>query len=286
MASWNGFVERLRWATASLLLLSFSLGAEPLDQPETQPVLRLLTLENPPLEFAAPDGKATGILVDVVREAARRTGRKVSVDIYPWKRVINEVAMGHADGAFNAGRNAERETWAHYHQSILVDETFVFFSRQPIALSDSLAEAPQLSIGTQLGYFYGNDFERMRTEAPFESVLEVASIGHNLRLLMGNRTDVFIGDMLPTLHYIEKMGLVGKIHIVQNKDSGGPLLVSLSPTYVAFSRKTVDESYVRAFDAALDAMKSDGTYASIFADYGVQVPARESSAATVSVAVP
>lgn len=62
--------------------------------------LQMRTLENPPLAYTDDDGSITGILVDGIREAVRRTGHEVEFRIYPWKRVLKEVSMGNADGAF------------------------------------------------------------------------------------------------------------------------------------------------------------------------------------------
>lgn len=124
------------------------------------------TLEKPPLEFTTASGKVTGIVVDIIREAARRTGRQVDIQVYPWKRVINEVAAGNADAAFNAGKSQERMVWGHFHSIVLIDETFVLFARHPILLSSTLNEAPDLRVGTQLGYYYGEKFDRILKRHP------------------------------------------------------------------------------------------------------------------------
>lgn len=258
------------WSGLLLLCWPLAMGSLAAAPPSEAKPIRMLTLENPPLEFTNADGEVTGIVVDLIHEASKRTNREVTIQIYPWKRVINEVAKGNADGAFNAGKTLERQSWGRYHSTALIDETFVFFARQPLALSPNLEEASQLDVGTQLGYFYGERFEQIVRDSPFKSMLEVSTIEHNLRLLMGRRTDVFIGDLLPTLYYIKALGLEGQIHIVREKASGKPLTVSVSPTYVAFSRKTVDQAYVDRFNQALDEIKADGTYSRIFDRYGLE----------------
>ena len=103
-----------RWLNRSLIArvllagLAFSVAslpaqAEMVQNDRLNPVqgepLKMRTLENPPLAYTDEDGSITGILVDGIREAVRRTGHDVEFRIYPWKRVLKEVAEGNADGA-------------------------------------------------------------------------------------------------------------------------------------------------------------------------------------------
>jgi polar amino acid transport system substrate-binding protein len=235
-------------------------------------LLQMRTLENPPLAYTDENGDITGILVDGIREAVRRTGHEVEFRIEPWKRVLQEVAVGNADAAFNAGRTEERQTWGLYHNSVLIDETYVFFAREPKALSRDLVEAPELRVGIQLGYYYGERFDRLLQDQPFRALEVSQTIPRNLKLLTADRTDVFIGDLLPTIHYLKELGLENEIHVVRGKESGLPLVVSTSPTFVAFSRRRIDPTYVQAFDEALESMKADGTYNAILDNYQLNLP--------------
>lgn len=234
--------------------------------------LQMRTLENPPLAYTNENGDIAGVLVEVIREAVRRTGHEVEFRIDPWKRVLKEVAEGNADAAFNAGLTAERQEWGLYNQSVLIDETYVFFASEPMALSRNLEEASELRVGTQLGYYYGKRFDRILQDPPFRALEVAQTIPHSLTLLQADRTNVFIGDLLPTLYYLKELGLEDEIHIVREKESGLPLVVSTSPTYVAFSRRRVDPDYVLAFDEALRSVRADSTFDAILENYQLNVP--------------
>jgi len=273
----NGSLRDQAWLPGLVALLLLVFGhAEVAHSDSLSPMggepLQMRTLENPPLAYTDEQGKVTGVLVDGIREAVRRTGREVEFQIYPWKRVLKEVAEGNADGAFNAGITEERKAWGHYHDSVLINETYVFFSSEPMALSRELHEAPELRVGTQLGYYYGKRFDRMLQDQSFRVLEVLQTIPRNLQLLKADRTDVFIGDLLPTLYYLKELGLENDIHIVKEKESGLPLVVSTSPTYVAFSKRRVDPSYVQEFDRALAAMKSSSAFDAIFERYHLDVP--------------
>ncbi len=234
--------------------------------------LQMRTLENPPLAYTDENGEIVGVLVEGIREAVRRTGHEVEFRIYPWKRVLKEVADGNADAAFNAGLTEERQAWGMYNESVLIDETYVFFASEPMALSRDLEEASELRVGTQLGYYYGKRFDRMLQDPPFRALEVAQTIPHSLILLRADRTNVFIGDLLPTLYYLKELGLEDEIHIVREKDSGMPLVVSTSPTYVTFSKRRVDPGYVPVFDKALRSVRADSTFHVILDQYQLNVP--------------
>lgn len=228
--------------------------------------LQFRTLENPPLEFTR-NGEVVGIAVDLTREAVRRTGHNAEFGIHPWKRVLYEVAEGRADAALNAGRSKEREVWGLYPDEVLINETYVLFAPHPLSLPENLEGVQNLKLGNQLGYFYGEYFHTTVTNERFKSVETTLTIEKNLEKLLARRTDVFIGDLLPTRYYMKKLGISDQIHVVRRQDSDEELVVSISPTYVAFSRKTVAPEYVERFSAALKSMKQDGTYERILNTY-------------------
>lgn len=228
--------------------------------------LQIRTLENPPLEFVF-DGEVTGVAVDLTREAVRRTNLEANVEIRPWKRALYEVAEGQADAVINTGRSEEREAWGLFPDESLIDETYVLFSSRPMSLPKDLAGIEHLSLGNQLGYFYGEHFHTTVTNDRFRSVETTLTIERNLEKLAAKRIDLFIGDMLPTHYYISRKGFGDDVHIVLEEGTNQPLVVSISPTYAAFSRKTVSPEYVERFSQALKKMKADGTYARIVNSY-------------------
>lgn len=61
----------------------------------------LVTLENPPLEFLAPNDRASGFNVDIAREVCRRMGYTTDVQIVPWQQALNMVRHGQADGIYH-----------------------------------------------------------------------------------------------------------------------------------------------------------------------------------------
>ncbi|MEX0604650.1 MAG: transporter substrate-binding domain-containing protein [Marinobacter sp.] len=244
-------------AVFSFALISGFLSAAP---------LQVRTLENPPLEYML-DGEVTGVAVDLTREALRRTGHAAQIEIRPWKRALYEVAEGQADIAINTGRSDEREAWGIFPDEALINETFVLFSSIPMSLPKDLSGIEHFSLGNQLGYFYGERFHTKVTNDRFRSVETTLTIEKNLEKLVAKRIDLFIGDLLPTRYYIRQLDFGDDVHIVLEEGTDQPLVVSISPTFAAFSRKTVSPEFVKRFSEALKKMKEDGSYSQIVDSY-------------------
>ena len=65
----------------SLLLVQGT--AAPAAEVDTPARLRILTAENPPLNFSQ-DGRITGLVTEVVRELARTTGTSGEIEMTTW----------------------------------------------------------------------------------------------------------------------------------------------------------------------------------------------------------
>jgi ABC-type amino acid transport substrate-binding protein len=78
---------------------------------------------------------------------------------------------------------------------------------------------------------------------------------------------MFVGDYLPVMHHIQENGLTSEIDIVVEEQQYRPLIVLTWPTYILFSKKRTDISYVHKIDSILNEMKQDGTYDMFFHKY-------------------
>ena len=255
----------MRWPAIVCFLVTLGICHSPLAD-----TLQFRTLENPPLEYMK-SGRVVGMVAELVREAVKRTGHTAEIKVRPWKRVLYEIDKGQADAAFNVGRNDKREQYALFSEEVLVDERYVLFSHRQRDLPADLSGVEDFMLGEQLGYFYGDRFMEVLNDSRYKEV-RTDTITKNLKMLIAERTDFFVGDWLPTLYYIREMGASNEVFPVHRQGTDEPLTVSVSPTYAAFSRKTVSPEYVETFDAALREMKEDGTYDAIRERYELPYP--------------
>lgn len=225
------------------------------------------TLHNPPLEINN-NHKLDGALSEIVREAVKLTGKSVTIEYKPWKRAQYNTKAGLADACFNTGINNNRKTWAYFHDEVLFMETYVLFIRSDssVKIPEDFKNVTNLKVGVQRGYTYGGEFQKALNDKRFNSILETDSIKQNIKMLISGRIDFFIGDRIPTKYFLTQENVSDRVEIFQNSD-GEDLIVSLWPTYVAFSKKTVPLSYVIEFNTALKELKKNGIYERIFEKY-------------------
>jgi polar amino acid transport system substrate-binding protein len=226
------------------------------------------TLNYPPYEYQE-NGQAKGIAVEVIREAMHRVGNyEVKFTFYPWKRAVYMVQNGLSDILFNAGKNQARQEWGYYVDSVLIQQSYVLFKRR----SDDFSVEPDFnnvqdkSIAVRRAYLYGSgDFRLALDSQKFMNILYSDSTKQSVDLLLHNRVDMFVGDLLPVLYYINKQGLNDKIDIVGHD---GEMMEVLSwPTYILFSKQRTTPEFVNKVKDAMDSMKQDGSFQKIIDSY-------------------
>lgn len=110
-----------------LVLSSFTIFSNTLPQKIT--VVRDEVLY-PPMEFYQGD-KLTGFHVELVEEIAKRLGIAVEWVEVPWRRALNMVETGNADGITYIGKTPERERWAIFKDGNTISSgTFSFLIRR------------------------------------------------------------------------------------------------------------------------------------------------------------
>lgn len=227
------------------------------------------TLNYPPYEYTE-DKEAKGIAVELIKEAALRAGvNEVKFNFFPWKRAVKMVETGNHDILFNAGRNQARQEWGYYVDSVLILQRYVLFKRKgdQIQVDDNFDNAFRYSIGTRAGYLYGSgSFRQALDQNKFAYQMTSESTEHSVTLLLNKRIDMFVGDMLPVIHYLKKNNLTDQVDIVLN-DTQGNQVVLTWPTYILLSKKSTTPAMVEALHEAMEEMKSDGTYDQIFLKY-------------------
>ncbi|WP_419904219.1 substrate-binding periplasmic protein [Kiloniella sp.] len=233
--------------------------------------LKATTLHYPPYEFEF-NGIPAGIAVDILQEATRRVGLSgVDITFFPWKRAVFATETGKMDVLFNAGVNEARKKWGLYSKHTLIMQEYFLFTRrgENIATTMNFDNVADKNIAVRRGYLYGSGpFKRaITTDNAFQRVALSESTENSVRLLLGNRIDMFVGDYLPVMHYIINNDLTNKIELVKVSGSDEKLKVLVWPTYFLFSKLSVDKEFVTRFDSILKQMIEDGTYKKIHDKY-------------------
>ncbi|MBN1971725.1 MAG: amino acid ABC transporter substrate-binding protein [Candidatus Delongbacteria bacterium] len=229
--------------------------------------IKLLTLENPPLEYK-DNGVAKGFNVELVTEVLKRMGHTANIEIMPWKRALSYTANGKADGVIDAGKNAEREKDFYFpEESIYTEDIYLFKTKNRyLVLEDNLSNAGKLEIGINRGFFYGGIIQEALDNNKFKKVEEVSTYSDNVKKLMAGRFDALVGNKLNVEYAAKAENYSSDIEIVKDK-SGNQYKLSTNNTYVAFSKQTMDQAFADAFSKALKEVKADGTYENLKTKY-------------------
>lgn len=202
-----------------------------------------------------PNGK---ILEKVVTEAFKLEGINVVYSYYPWKRSIEMVKAGEADGTFPWNRNAEREKdFVIPASSIRSDEGVYFHLKSKPFDWNTLADLKKYKVGVTIGYKQEQIYKDAGIKAD-----AVPSEEMNFKKILEGRIDVYQTSKDVGYETIKTMFPADKAALFTNH----PKPVEVSDYYILFSRKTPNgQMFADKFDAGFKKLKASGAYDKIVA---------------------
>ena len=237
---------------AASLLLSLPAAAED---------FKFGTFNYPPYEFEQ-DGKATGIITDLVTEGMKRMGHTVKIELYPFSRLIDNAKSGEIDGMFSVFRTPEREVFLDFGHEVAMPQVVSLFvpADSKLAFDGDLTKLANNSIGVVNKVSYGKTFDAAATDGTLKKLEGVNDIDVNMNKLLNGRLDAVANNKLGAIYLLNKLGGKDKVRELT------PPLDSV-PSYVAFT-KAKDMSALRdGLDAQFKAMRADGTFDKIVKSY-------------------
>ncbi|QOP46451.1 substrate-binding periplasmic protein [Sulfurimonas paralvinellae] len=218
----------------------------------------------PPLIYRGADGKPTGILYDIMKEAFHRLDTPLKVDVYPWNRSQKMVKNGTSDGMVSLVTK-ERSLFTKASDPILLSSEYIFVNKNNPHLHEimsvrSLKDLKPFKIVEALGAGW--------TQANLKGfkIEWVPNIGNAFEMLIKERADIYIANGYTATDFIEKKVRIGNTlsqgykKIIMNpypiKTVAFRLLINKNSTYVDILDK---------FNKVINQMKMDGTIDAIIA---------------------
>ena len=203
------------------------------------------------------NGKAKGIDYDITALVFERLGIDVQWQFLPWKRCLQMLEQGQADGALDIFQTREREGLLLYPSEPLSDVEFVLFqaNARPHPFK-TLSDLKGLTVGTNPGYQYGDEF--MQSSAIIREPAPSAEA--NFGKLQKGRIDLFITDRRVGEHTLKAMGL-------QDDISQLPVVLSRNRQFLAVRRNAGMDLLVQRFAAEMKRFKREPAYAKLLARY-------------------
>lgn len=222
--------------------------------------LLIVSYDYPPFMQApaSPGQPATGMMIDVVREAFRRMDVPMKIVLNPFSRNLALLETGKADALFTIKKTPERLRNYRFSAVPVLHQDYVIFvgAQSRLAFHGDLQALAGVSVGVVNKASYGSVFDESARRGVFHHLELAQSHEANFRKLLAGRMDALVCGRAVGLAVLKKL------HARQRAKVIGPP-VEVAPSYIMFNKQTVSAALVGKFDQTLLAMRNDGTFAKI-----------------------
>ncbi len=220
-----------------------------------------VTLEFPPIEYTAPDGKVEGIAVEIVTHIMNRLGHTVHIKAYPWTRAMEMVLRGDADAIFTAYKTPERVIALNFCTETLLPQVIYLYKKSGVDIDfdGDLETLKGKRIGVVSTISYGVRFDQYKNMLHIEKANQLEQ---NFQKLLLGRLDLVVSNIYTGEYTIRKLGFGDKIEKL-------PKEIESVASYIAFSRKRNLTRLRDQFDEQMAEFRKTEEYARILSRYGV-----------------
>ncbi len=220
---------------------------------EERPVLQLVGNVWPP--YVSDKLPGYGVAVELVVTALKRAGYEVSGSFQPWSRALEGGRLGVYDVIVAAWRTPDRERDLHFSRPYLTSRIlFVKRSGAPIEFH-TLDDLRGLVIGVVQDYAYGGGLDQAEglVKVPARTAVQ------NLLKLRQGQIDLSLGDEWALMYQVAE-----HMPHAASEFEFLPHALAERGIHIAVSRaNSMHDRIVADFDAAIAAMKADGSYEKI-----------------------
>jgi len=238
------------------LSLWVAMGLASLSATAHSETLRLVSDTWPPYVYVE-DGQTKGVDYEITATIFERLGIDVQWQFLPWKRCLQMIELGQADGILDIFQTPDREHLLLYPAEPLSEVELVLYqdNRRPHRVTQ-LKDLRGLTIGTSAGYRYGDAF---MSEAAIHRE-PAPSHEANFGKLAKGRVDLVITDRRVGEYTLRRLQL-------QDTLSQVPGTLERTPQYLALRRNAGMDLLTQRFSAELKRFKQEPAYARLMAKY-------------------
>ena len=213
------------------------------------------------------NGIIKGYFTDMFLEAAHRAGFEVHLRAYPLKRVEEYLQSGEIDGVVSMVHTKAREEYLIYSTTpIAIGHTRVFVKKGRAFPFKSANDLVGKKIGAIVGWKTGNQALEQAIEEGTLQIEKVTQLEQNLKKLMADRIDCFIGTELLTWYRANKLEVAEYLEALKTP-------VSELSVFFAVTQHTKNiadpQAFIEKMSAALDEVLADGTSDKLKTQYKV-----------------
>jgi len=209
-----------------------------------------------PYQFHNEHNELTGVDIEAFNLISKKAEMSISYVELPWQRHLMYIKSGMIDVAFGASYTKEREQTAYFSIPYR-KESVNLFVRKGQTQSVKLKELSDLTdsdylIGVENGYFYGKEYQKLKTVPGFISrINSVLDIEQNVKMLMKGHIDGFLADPMSMKSFVEK-------YKFQDEFEVHPLPIYQGDIFIMLSKKTFSNSDLVSINQAITELQQSG----------------------------
>ena len=218
-----------------------------------------------PYQYLTPENEVKGLEVDLITAIANEAGCNVTFVQDNWMNLLNGIRSGSIDILGGATVTESRAKFAYFSDSYR-HESFVLYIREGESEKYSAKSLKELlEAGFRLGvtqdYIYSDQVNALQDDENFSaSIVSVPITEVNYYNLTQDHIDGFLEDPFVAAFTIRRKGLQGQIEALAVE-------IESSDVSIIFSKESVDEETVQAFNKALEKLTQSGEYDKILSKY-------------------
>ncbi len=210
---------------------------------------------DPPYAWQDANGTITGMHIELARATLERMGCTAQFVELPWARALLELEDGRLDILPGALRTPERERFAYFSVPINNSPNVLFMSRaarQKFALKGLVdIIGSDFRLGAQIKVAYGPSYDALLPNPAFAEHLTMVTDRRSAwKMIKADRLDGLIADQITGLLELKELGL--SEDIVETN-----LVVSEGYSYFALSQRSLNASFLKRFNTALESLYKD-----------------------------
>ena len=224
--------------------------------------LVICTCEWPPYEYTE-NGKTLGFATEVIEKVLPQMGYSPQIKFMPWKRAVEMVKNGNADGIFSISYKDTRAEFLYYPEKSIHPSEYVFFINKNNVGNlkfDSFEDLKSHRIGVTREYAYSEELWTYLKK--FRNYEEVATDEVNLKKLAAGRIDYFPSELLVGLELAKQLQLSDKVTYLKKR-------FKTKDYFLSFSKKSpkISPELVEKFSNELARFMETKAYKEIYNRY-------------------
>jgi polar amino acid transport system substrate-binding protein len=217
--------------------------------------LTILSEEYAPLNFTQ-EGNFTGEVTEVVKKLLKTTHTDATLDVVPWEEGYQRVLTEPNTALFTTVMTPERKAHLQWVGPVTaLDTSFYALSGSGIVIKTLEDVKKMASIATVKDHYT----EQMLKEEGFANLISCTNDQEALQKLLSGEVQLYISSNIAMPALLHSAG-------IETNDIENLFTVSTDLAYIAFSPNT-SSKLVAQWQMALDEMKRDGSFKSIYAKW-------------------